>query len=71
MTLLAEDGALKPGQTAWIGLYFDIEQGWHIYWVNPGDSGEAPRVQWDLPERLSRRGYSLAGPHSPGYRQRH
>jgi DsbC/DsbD-like thiol-disulfide interchange protein len=50
MTLLAEDGALKPGQTAWIGLYFDMEPGWHIYWVNPGDSGEAPRVQWDLPK---------------------
>src|SRR5579862_6454168 len=50
MTLLAEDGALKAGQTAWIGLYFDMEPGWHIYWVNPGDSGEAPRVQWDLPK---------------------
>jgi DsbC/DsbD-like thiol-disulfide interchange protein len=49
MTLLAEDGALKPGQTAWIGLYFDMEPGWHIYWVNPGDSGEAPRVQWHSP----------------------
>lgn len=50
MTLLAEDGALKPGQTAWIGLYFDMEPGWHIYWVNPGDSGEAPRVQWHFPK---------------------
>jgi DsbC/DsbD-like thiol-disulfide interchange protein len=50
MTLLAEDGTLKAGQTAWIGLYFDMEPGWHIYWVNPGDSGEAPRVQWDLPK---------------------
>lgn len=48
--LLAEDTALKPGQSTWIGLYFDMEQGWHIYWVNPGDSGEPPKVQWTLPK---------------------
>jgi DsbC/DsbD-like thiol-disulfide interchange protein len=50
IALLAENGVLKPGQTAWIGLFFDLEQGWHIYWVNPGDSGEPPRVQWTLPK---------------------
>ena len=50
IALLAEGGALKPGQTAWIGLYFDLEQGWHIYWLNPGDSGEPPRIQWSLPK---------------------
>jgi DsbC/DsbD-like thiol-disulfide interchange protein len=50
ISLLAENGALKPGQTASIGLFFDLEPGWHIYWINPGDSGEAPRVQWSLPK---------------------
>jgi DsbC/DsbD-like thiol-disulfide interchange protein len=50
IALVAENGTLKPGQTASIGLFFDLEQGWHIYWVNPGDSGEAPRVQWNLPK---------------------
>ena len=30
--------------------FFRLEQGWHIYWVNPGDSGEAPRVQWNFPK---------------------
>jgi len=50
IALLAENGTLKPGQTASIGLFFDLEQGWHIYWVNPGDSGEPPRIQWSLPK---------------------
>ena len=50
IALLAENGALKAGQTASIGLFFDLEPGWHIYWVNPGDSGEPPRVQWNLPK---------------------
>ena len=50
IALLTENGALKPGQAASIGLFFDLEQGWHIYWINPGDSGEAPRIQWSLPK---------------------
>jgi DsbC/DsbD-like thiol-disulfide interchange protein len=50
IALLTESNALNPGQTASIGLFFDLDQGWHIYWINPGDSGEAPRIQWSLPK---------------------
>ena len=50
VSLLAEQNSLQPGHTASIGLFFDLENGWHIYWVNPGDSGEAPRVRWNLPK---------------------
>jgi DsbC/DsbD-like thiol-disulfide interchange protein len=50
VAILAENNSLEPGRTAWIGLFFDLEQGWHIYWVNPGDSGESPRVAWTLPK---------------------
>ncbi len=38
-----------PGRTVWIGLLFDLDKGWHTYWVNPGDAGAPPRVQWELP----------------------
>ena len=31
------------------GLYFKLEPGWHVYWVNAGDSGEPPHVKWTLP----------------------
>jgi hypothetical protein len=47
--LLAAKDAVAPGENAWIGLHFVLEPGWHIYWQNPGDSGEPPRVQWKLP----------------------
>lgn len=47
--LIAENDALQPGQAAWVGVLFDLEKGWHIYWVNPGDSGEPPKIQWQLP----------------------
>jgi DsbC/DsbD-like thiol-disulfide interchange protein len=36
-----------------VGLYFQLDKGWHIYWVNPGDSGEPPRVDWHLPAGLT------------------
>jgi thiol:disulfide interchange protein DsbD len=32
-----------------VGVLFDLEKGWHIYWVNPGDSGEPPKFQWQFP----------------------
>lgn len=33
----------------WIGISFHLEPGWHIYWRNPGDSGQPPSAQWQLP----------------------
>lgn len=28
-----------PGADLELGLHFDLPEGWHIYWTNPGDSG--------------------------------
>ena len=47
--LISEQATSSPGQPLWVGLLFRLEPGWHIYWQNPGDSGEPPKVQWDLP----------------------
>ena len=49
ITLVAEDSVFQPGRTQWIGLLFEMEPGWHIYWVNPGDAGDPPRPTWELP----------------------
>lgn len=49
VTLLGEQDSIAPGQQFWVGVQFRMDQGWHIYWINPGDSGEPPRVQWRLP----------------------
>ena len=38
------------GKIARIGVLFKIEPGWHIYWKNPGDSGQATKIEWQLPE---------------------
>jgi thiol:disulfide interchange protein DsbD len=36
-----------------VGLYFKLEPGWHIYWQNPGDSGEPPHIHWTLPKGIT------------------
>jgi DsbC/DsbD-like thiol-disulfide interchange protein len=51
--LLAENQWMKTGRTANLGLRFQLEKGWHIYWINPGDSGEPPRVKWQLPKGMT------------------
>jgi DsbC/DsbD-like thiol-disulfide interchange protein len=51
--LLAENQWIAAGHTVNLGLRFELEKGWHIYWTNPGDSGEPPRVKWQLPAGLT------------------
>jgi DsbC/DsbD-like thiol-disulfide interchange protein len=50
VSLVSENQSLQRGKPAWIGLHFQLEKGWHVYWKNPGDSGEPPRVEWKLPD---------------------
>lgn len=54
LSLLADRTAVSPDPThrtvaAHVGLLFDLEPGWHVYWTNAGDSGEPPAVKWSLP----------------------
>jgi DsbC/DsbD-like thiol-disulfide interchange protein len=32
-----------------VALEFNIRDGWHTYWRNPGDSGQATSLKWQLP----------------------
>ena len=48
--LIPESKAIAPGQPFWVALRMDVEKGWHIYWKNPGDSGEPVKVKWTLPD---------------------
>ena len=48
--LVSEIKTIEPGETFWVGLRLDMEEGWHVNWVNPGDAGLAPKISWELPE---------------------
>jgi len=47
--LVSEASSIGPGQSIWVGVDFEIRSGWHTYWRNPGDSGQATTVAWNLP----------------------
>jgi len=48
--LIPEVQAIQPGKTFAVGLWLKMDEGWHTYWKNPGDSGLATRLTWNLPE---------------------
>ncbi len=47
--LVAERMNVVPGESVALLLHFEIREGWHTYWRNPGDSGQATRIDWQLP----------------------
>jgi thiol:disulfide interchange protein len=44
---------IAPGGTLQVGLVLTLEEHWHVYWVNAGDSGEPPKITWTLPEGVT------------------
>ncbi len=45
--------AIAPGGAQMVGLVLTMEEHWHVYWINPGDSGEPPHIAWTLPPGLT------------------
>jgi thiol:disulfide interchange protein DsbD len=61
--LLSEQDSIAPGQSVWVALELDIRDGWHTYWRNPGDSGQATQIAWSLPPGLTAGGIEWTTPH--------
>ena len=47
--LVAETVSATPGKTVEVALRQVIAPGWHTYWRNPGDAGQAATLDWTLP----------------------
>ncbi|MFC7337799.1 protein-disulfide reductase DsbD domain-containing protein [Haloferula chungangensis] len=48
--LLAATEDYAAGQPLQLGIRLKMDEGWHSYWVNPGDGGMEMSVDWTLPE---------------------
>ena len=46
--VLAVESA-RPGETVLAGVRLRMDPRWHTYWRNPGASGMATKVEWELP----------------------
>ena len=44
VTLVTDDDSYMPGRVLHVGLMLHLAPGWHTYWINPGDAGDAPTV---------------------------
>ncbi len=62
LELLLPAQQLPRGAALTAGLGFKLERGWHIYWVNAGDSGEPPRVRWTLPAGITAEPFEYPAP---------
>jgi len=62
--LLASVAALAPGSAFEIGVRLRIAPGWHVYWLNPGESGLRTRVAFRAPA-----GFTVSEPRFPGPRR--
>ncbi|MDO8835330.1 MAG: protein-disulfide reductase DsbD family protein [Vicinamibacterales bacterium] len=47
---LIADAEPGPDGRFWLGVRFHLEDGWHLYWQNPGDSGAPPVATWHAPQ---------------------
>src|ERR1700709_2438079 len=46
--LLLSTNPARPGDTIWAGVDLKMDAGWHTYWKNPGESGIATSIKWQL-----------------------
>jgi thiol:disulfide interchange protein DsbD len=51
--LVGFGSTIAPGGTLQAGLVLTMEEKWHVYWSNAGDSGEPPHIHWTLPAGIT------------------
>ena len=49
VTLLADTAAVEAGKPFTVGVRFELDPTWYIYWQNAGDIGVPTSVEWELP----------------------
>ena len=53
LSLIKDHSSFIPGTSINMGLKIEMDEGWHTYWKNPGDSGGPIEITWDLPDGFS------------------
>ncbi len=61
--LIAETDGVAAGETINLAFAQELQEGWHVYWKNPGDSGLPLEFIWTLPPGASADGIDYPAPH--------
>ncbi len=48
--LVSEVSSIQPGTPFTVAVRFEMDPGWHNYFVNSGDTGLPTEIEWHLPE---------------------
>lgn len=51
--LVSRAVSVAPGDSFRVALRLQPENGWYVYWSNPGDAGLPPTLDWNVPEGFS------------------
>jgi thiol:disulfide interchange protein DsbD len=51
--LVASTKAIEGGKPFEVAVRYRLAPEWHLYWINPGDSGIPPTLKWTLPTGFS------------------
>ena len=61
--LIAERTAIEPGKPVHVGLRLKMDNEWHTYWRNPGDTGLPTTIAWKLPKGFAAGDIEWPAPH--------
>ncbi len=53
VSLILSAETARPGDTVMAGFHLKMAPAWHTYWKNPGGSGIATSIAWQLPPGVS------------------
>ena len=53
MELVPGVTAVEAGGKLTVAAVFKIEKGWHLYWLNPGETGTPPEIKWTAPAGIA------------------
>ena len=63
ISLVTESLTVTENEELLVGIKFELEEGWHTYWENPGDAGEGASVDWSLSDGFEASEILWPGPH--------
>ena len=62
--LIAEQATVPAtGGRLTLGFHLRPNRGWHAYWLNPGDAGKEPSIDWALPDGFAAHPLQFPAPH--------
>ena len=62
-TRIISNWADRQDNTFLVAILFEINDGWHTYWKNPGTTGMPTQVDWSLPEGMQIKNVYQSIPH--------